>query len=97
MLTLQMLKSLSEQGIAEYISEYCRELVLTDRRLEALQRRQKREPTWESFDPVIQEVVGIGIRIEEQLAVKDELSSQLALLGTEVDRRRGLNQTIRMM
>ena len=97
MMTSQILKQIRGPDVAEYISEYCRELVLTDKRLDALQRRQKRQPTWEAFDPMIQEYVGIDIRIEEQLAVRDELSAKLILLKAELNRRRGLNQTIRMM
>ena len=97
MLKAQVLKQLSEQDINEFISEYHHELVLTNRRLDALQCRKKREPTWEALDPMIQEYVGINIRIEEQLAVKDELIAQLVLLESELNRRHGLNQTIRMM
>ena len=96
MLTKHMLKQLQEQDIKEYISGYRYELALTERRLVALSRRQQRDPTWEHFDPMVQEMVGIGIRIEEQLAVKDELNDLLSLLAADLDRRHGLNQTIRM-
>ena len=97
MLTKQILRQLSDQGIKDYIAEYLDCLELTERRLVALRRRQKREPTWKHFDPMIQEMVGIGIRIEEQLAVKDELSDLLSLLAADLNRRHGLNQTIKML
>jgi len=97
MLTKQMLRQLQEQDIKEYMSEYRDELALTERRLVALRRCQQREPAWEHFDPMVQEMVGIGIRIEEQLAVKDELSDLLSLLAADLNRRHGLNQTIKML
>ncbi len=91
-----LLKRLNESDLLFRISEYQSNLILTERRLETLRRRQKREPTWESFDPMIQEIVGIGIRIEEQEAVRDELHDHLSQLSAEIEKRHGVNQTIKM-
>jgi len=42
---------------------------LTERRLTRLKATQKKKPHWEGYDPYVDEVVGIDVRIEEQYAV----------------------------
>lgn len=79
-----------------YLEGYTNELELTGRRLIALKRTQVVNPTWSAYDPYIDEVVSIDIRIEEQEAVRDEYSDQIALIDAERNRRLGYNQTIRM-
>ncbi|GAH53853.1 unnamed protein product, partial [marine sediment metagenome] len=62
-----------------------------------LRKTQASRPDWKGYDPYIDEYVGIDIRIEEQEAVRDMIEDALKLMAAEQDRRRGLNQTIRML
>ncbi len=97
MIDNRYLKQVKEADLCTFTLDFIHQLVLTERRLAALRRTQTRKPDWSAFDPFIQDKVGIGTRIEEQVAVKGELEEQLRLIGAELDRRRGLNQTIRMI
>jgi len=90
------MKRLSDEDLKQYLSQWEEEFILTDRRLIALRRTQATKPDWSAYDPYVDEVVGIGVRIEEQEAILDELTNLITLVTDEQDRRRGLNQTIQM-
>ncbi len=89
MLDSRYLKQLKEADLCTFTLDFIHQLVLTERRLAALQRTQTRKPDWTAYDPMIGEEVSIDIRIEDQEAVKGELEEQLNLIGVELDRRRG--------
>jgi len=97
MLTTQMLKQLDDEGIESYLEEYREELELNGRRLERLRQRQARDPGWHYFDQYVEEEVGIDIIIECHEAVRGETEEYIKRLEGEQWRRRGLNQTIRML
>jgi len=90
------LKLQTDRRLIELGGTYHRDRELTRRRLAALQRTKSIKPGWAAYDPRIDEVVGIDIRIEEQEAVFDYLSDLLQEISNEQGRRLGLNQTIRM-
>lgn len=96
MFTRQDLKRLSDEDIEEYTGYYQEQLALTERRLAALLKTRAVQPRWSAFDPFIGEEVGIDIRIEEQEAVRDEITDYLQLFSRETEHRQGLNQTMRM-
>ncbi len=97
MIDNRYLKQVKEADLCTFTLDFIHQLVLTERRLAALRRTQTRNPDWCAYDPMIGEEVSIDIRIEEQEAVRGELEEQSRLIGVELDRRRGLNQTIRMI
>jgi len=80
MLDRRFAKTLDHQGCLEFQEGYQGHLVLTNRRLERLKVRQKREPTWRGFNYYADEMVDIGTYIEEQEAIKDELEWYLRIL-----------------
>jgi hypothetical protein len=91
-----MIRKMKDPELAEFTASYEEGLGLTERRLAALKITKSKKPDWKAFDPMIGEEVGIDIRIEEQAAVLDEYQIYVRLFTDERDRRRGLNQTIRM-
>ena len=82
------LKKIDEDSLGRLREELTREFFLTQRRLAALRKTQVRDPGWKALDPLIDEVVGIDIRIEEQEAVKGELTEQLGMIAEEYARRK---------
>ena len=97
MFTPQMLRQLSDSEVEEYLSYYQGELELTERRLSRLEQRRARDPGWASYDQMIGEEVGIDIRIEEQMAVRDGLEIYIQVFIDFQWQRKGLNQTVRML
>jgi hypothetical protein len=73
MLDRQLVKRLDRQGCQEYQEGYLRELDLANRRLKRLRNKQKQNPNFEAYDYYAGENVSIDIRIEEQIAILDEL------------------------
>lgn len=59
---------------------------LANRRLERLKATQAKNPDWEAYDPRIDEVIGIDIRIEEQEAVLGELTDELTRLEEAMEK-----------
>ncbi|MCJ7633674.1 hypothetical protein MUP77_14950 [Candidatus Bathyarchaeota archaeon] len=76
----QLVKRLDRQGCQEYQEGYQRELDLTNRRLERLRNKQKKNPNFEAYDYYANEKVSIVTRIEEWEAVKDELEWILEII-----------------
>ena len=96
MLDRHIIKRLSETDLEEYTESFSEQLELSKRRVERLREKKERDPGFYNHDPLIDCDVSIDIYIEEWEAVRDELKEQLKIIGDERNRRRGLNQTIRM-
>lgn len=92
MLDKVTVRKLSDADLERAAGELTDFIALTDRRLSALRRRQARDPDWKALDPLIDEEVGIDVRIEEQEAVRQEAEENLALVDAEKVRRKGRPQ-----
>lgn len=66
------------QAYREYREEY---LDLTNRRIERLKATQARNPDWTAYCKYADDMVSIDIRIEEQLAVKEDLELEIEQLS----------------
>ena len=80
MLDKRTVKKLTLADCQGYRESIKAELVLTGLRLSRLLDTQDKNPEWAAYDKYADDVVGIGIRIEEQYAVQEELEENLRLL-----------------
>ncbi len=95
-LNMNIFKHFSPESLKELKTKTRQQIALAEKRIERLRQTEKKRPDWQSFDKYIGEQVGIDIRIEEQQASLGESEGMLKQIETELDRRRGLNQTMKM-
>jgi len=87
---------LSDENLEGYIAEFTGLVELSNRRLEALAGRKKRNPGWKFYDKYGEDFITLDTVIEVIEAEAGFYGQQLEALSKDVDRRRGLNQTIKM-
>ena len=78
------IKHLNLEECIECECDYSRQLELTNRRLLAVQNKQKVNPDFKSYDIWADEMVSIDIRIDEQLAIMEEIEYIIAILGEQI-------------
>lgn len=71
---------LTPEQAADRLEELRSELSLTERRLEKLKETQRKNPEWKAYDKWADDIVTIGTRIEEQLAVSEMLGEEIVTL-----------------
>ena len=85
MLDKMIVRKFNLADCQEYKEATKAELALTGLRLSRLLSTQNKNPKWAAYDKYADDVVGIGIRIEEQYAVHGELEEDLRLLTERED------------
>jgi hypothetical protein len=85
MLDQLFIRKLDQGGCQEYMESLSDQLRLTLRRIEIIRKKQKANPNFEAYDRWADGMVGIDIRLEEQLAVRDDLESDLTILTARLD------------
>lgn len=96
MLNLLFFKKHTDEELSRFIDETRDDLARALRQTDALKRTQEARPGFHNFNPIAGDYLTIGEYIEFSLAIQADIRDDLALLTKEVDKRRGLNQTIKM-
>jgi len=78
----RLLKKFTLEDCTQYRREFGEWLKLTKERLRRLKIRQSENPDWAAYDKYADDFVGIDIRIEEQLAVREEIEQDIVLVDT---------------
>lgn len=79
-----LIKRLDKKSCLEYREGYLENMDLTNRRLGRLRDKSKQNPNWKGFNPYADEQISIGVYIEEQEAVRDELKWYLDLIESQL-------------
>ncbi len=77
MLDKRLLKKFTIEDCTQYRREYGESLKLTKERLRRLKKKKKVNPVWSAYCKYADAFVGIDIRVEEQLAVREELEQDI--------------------
>lgn len=80
MIDKRLLKKFTLEDCTQIRRELGESLKLTKERLRRLNKKQVERPTWIAYDKYADAFVGIDIRIEEQLAVREELEQDVELV-----------------
>jgi len=80
MLDKRLLKKFTIEDCNQVRRELDESLKLTKKRLRRLERKQSENPAWAAYDKYADAFVGIDIRIEEQLAVREEIEQDIILV-----------------
>lgn len=81
MLDKFFVRKLNQGDCHEFREQRKKWLALTDIRIERLKATQAKNPKWAAYDYLADDIVGIDTRIEEQLAVREELEAELGLIS----------------
>lgn len=88
MLKLHEVKKLSDTDLEWSVADLAACQEINARRLAALCRTQKRNPSWAYYDKYADDQVGIDTLIEMWEAVRDENAANLVTITTEIERRK---------
>ncbi len=80
MIDKRLLRKFTIEDCTQCRIELSESLKLAKERLRRLKRKQKMNPDWVAYDKYADAPVGIDIRIEEQLAVKEELEQDIRVV-----------------
>jgi len=80
MIDKRLLKKFTLEDCTQYRRELGESLKLTKGRLRRLKKRASWNPSWTAYDKYADALVGIDIRIEEQLAVREEIEQDIILV-----------------
>jgi len=80
MIDKRFFKKFTLEDCTHYRRELGESLRLTKERLRRLNKKQKENPAWAAYDKYADALVGIDIRIEEQLAVREEIGQDIILV-----------------
>lgn len=80
MIDKRFLKKFTLEDCTQCRIELSESLKLTKERLGRLKRKQKENPAWVAYCKYADAFVGIDIRIEEQLAVREEIEQNIVLV-----------------
>lgn len=85
MLDTFMFKYMDRQSCLDYKETYNGWLELTNRRIERIRSKQAANPDFKAYDKWADDFVDIDTRLEEQLAIADELASDMKGLNNRLD------------
>lgn len=85
MLDNLFVKKLDAAACLEHIEFHGHDLEVTERRIKAIRKKQQTNPEFKAYDKWADDMVDIDTRLEEQLAVRDEIEADLIMLRLKLD------------
>jgi len=76
----RLLKKFTLEDCTQYRREFGESLWLTKERLRRLKKKEQENPAWAAYCKYADALVGIDIRVEEQLAVREEIEQDIILV-----------------
>ena len=80
MIDKRLIKKFTLEDCIQYRREFGEWLKMTKERLKRLKKKQAENPTWIGYCKYADAFIGIDIRIEEQLAVREEIKQDIILV-----------------